>query len=91
LKERGVDAVKWKEEGVATRKELVSYINGVAGRLATRALSIEDQPVVVPDAELHYTLKYKEEGTAGTLTLKVEWGEEPEEEEPEEEKEEEEG
>ncbi|HHV55993.1 MAG TPA: amphi-Trp domain-containing protein [Firmicutes bacterium] len=78
--------MKWKEEGIGSRKELVGYLNALAGKLLTGALAVEDQHVPVPESDLRYTLKYKEEGTAGTLSLKVEWGEEPEEDELEEEK-----
>ncbi|MBE3576168.1 MAG: amphi-Trp domain-containing protein [Limnochordales bacterium] len=80
--------MKWKEESIVTRKELASYLNTLASRIASRALTVQEQQVVIPDVELRYTLKYKEEGPVGTLTVKVEWGEE--EEEPEEEEQEEE-
>lgn len=83
--------MKWKEEGIVSRKQLVGYLNSLAGQLLARNLTVDEQQVVVPDTELRYTLKYKEEGPVGTLSLKVEWGEEPEAEEAEEEGPEQEG
>ncbi len=71
--------MKWVDEYVGTRADLVQYLKGFVGHLNSNTVSVQSQPVTVPDgAELSYKVKYDEDEEEGQISIKVSWSKTPE-------------
>ena len=73
--------MKYQESTLGKRSDFANYIKKIVPELFGNRLSIEGQTVAIPsDADLEYKVKYDDDETGGTFTLKVSWDNESEEE-----------
>ena len=71
--------MKWADEYVGTKADFIQYLKSFVGQINTNTLSIQSQPVSVPDGtELTFKVKYDEDEEEGQVSIKVSWSKVPE-------------
>ncbi|NPV70324.1 MAG: amphi-Trp domain-containing protein [Firmicutes bacterium] len=72
--------MKWTDEYVGSKSDLIQYLKAFVGQVNSNTLSVQAQPVSVPDGtEITFKVKYNEDEEEGQLSIKVSWSKVPEE------------
>jgi len=66
--------VKWADEFVGTKGDLVQFMKSLVGQIQNNTLSIQAQGVSIPaDRDLVYKVKYSEDEEEGEVSIKITW------------------